>query len=288
VKTWGDVGVETVDKLAAWVAKLPKEAQNVVCFQLANEPALGPSSPDIYAAILRFYDAAIKAARKHIPKVPLVTSFMGPSPAVTSYLKTHSEADVKSGGGGLLGDHHYYLNWQALTVSPGVPAVNAMPWDEIHRRACILEAEGNAHDIDVYATAELQVIVGEWSLATNLDAPMDLADPEAKEQLVQLYREQIETFRKRKEVRGAFFWTLRMGSGWDPRPSAGYPNGRQVDDSTAWKSLAAYPFKVWSLLELSKAGIATQLNLPYEGTCAKNKCQGGLGTCDAPPPSSPM
>ena len=32
-----------------------------------------------------------------------------------------------------------------------------MPWDEIHRRACILEAEGNAHDVDIYATADVQV-----------------------------------------------------------------------------------------------------------------------------------
>ena len=138
-ETWGDVGVNTVGKLAKWAASLPKEAQNIVCFQLANEPALGPSSPDIYKAILGFYDAAIKAARKHMPTTPLVTSFMGPSPAVTEYLKTQGDADKAAGGGGLLGDHHYYLNWQALVVSPGVPAMNGMPWDEIHRRACILE-----------------------------------------------------------------------------------------------------------------------------------------------------
>ena len=84
----------------------------------------------------------------------------------------------------------------------------------------------------------------------------------------------------RVQVRGAFFWTLRMGSGWDPRPAAGYPHGRQLEGTSAWKSLANYPFKVWSLLELTAAGVATPLNLPYEGTCAKNKCQGGLGTCD--------
>jgi len=29
-------------------------------------------------------------------------------------------------------------------------------------------------------------------------------------------------------VVGFFFWSLRMGSGWDPRPSSTHPAGRQV------------------------------------------------------------
>mmetsp|Transcript_22038 Transcript_22038/g.47472 ORF Transcript_22038/g.47472 Transcript_22038/m.47472 type:complete len:566 (-) Transcript_22038:346-2043(-) len=280
-RTWGDVGINTVEALAKWVAAQPEEAQNIVCFQLANEPALGPSSPAVYAAILAFYQRAIAAARKHLPTTPLVLSFMGPSPAVTRFMTSAGEVDEAAGGGGLLGDHHYYLNWQALGVGPGVPAANAMPWDEIHRRACQLEAEGAAHDVDVYARAKLHVIVGEWSLATNLDAPMDLANEETRQQLIQLYREQIETFRGQPEVRGAFFWTLRMGSGWDPRPFSEHPNGQQVSGTSAWKSLAAYPFKVWSLLELKANGIASRLDLPYVGTCAQNKCKGAVGTCDA-------
>ena len=56
-------------------------------------------------------------------------------------------------------------------------------------------------------------------------------------------------------VGGAFYWTLRMGSGWDPRPTKAHPHGRQVDGSSAWRSLAGYPFPVWSLLELAAAGV---------------------------------
>ena len=95
-----------------------------------------------------------------------------------------------------------------------------------------------------------------------------------------MYREQLETFSSRPEIRGAFFWTLRMGSGWDPRPLEGYPRGRQLAGSSAWKSLSGYPFQVWSLLEMATVGIATPLDQSYPGTCAKNRCKGILGTCE--------
>jgi len=282
---WPDVGVNAVAKLAKWVSELPEDASgSVVAFQLANEPALGPSSAEVYAAILSFYDRAKTEARKYLPVTPLIFSFMGPTPATQKYVREADAADKLVGGGGFLGDHHYYLNWQACCgVGPGVPAINQMPWDEIHRRACLLEAEGNAHDIDVYAKAGLQVIVGEWSLATNMDQHVDVSDPTTRAQLTQLYREQLETFGNRPEVRGAFFWTLRMGSGWDPRPTAANPNGVQLKGTSAWKSLPFYPFQVWSLLEMATEGIATSLSASYAGTCAKNRCHGPLGSCELLP-----
>ena len=133
---WPDVGVNAVGGLASWLAALPEEASSVVAFQLANEPALGPSSEAVYAAILGFYRRAMLAARKHLPTIPLVLSFMGPTPQVQEFLREADAADRKAGGGGYVGDHHYYSNWQACCgVGPGVPAINQMPWDEIHRRA---------------------------------------------------------------------------------------------------------------------------------------------------------
>jgi len=281
---WPDVGVNAVAALAKWVSELPQEANSVVAFQLANEPALGPSSTEVYAAILAFYDRAKTEARKYMPTTPLIFSFMGPTPETQEYLRVADATDKLAGGDGFLGDHHYYLNWQACCgVGPGVPAINQMPWDEIHRRACLLEAEGNAHDIDVYGKAGLRVIVGEWSLATNLDQHVDISDPKTHAQLVQLYREQLETFSLRPEIRGTFFWTLRMGSGWDPRPTVDDPDGKQMVGTSAWKSLPFYPFQVWSLLEMAKEGIATPLDKPYTGTCAKNRCHGPLGSCDLLP-----
>ena len=55
-------------------------------------------------------------ARAHLPTTPLVMSFMGPSLAVTNFVKKLVEQDRRKGAGGALPpiivDHHYYLNWQ--------------------------------------------------------------------------------------------------------------------------------------------------------------------------------
>ena len=64
-----------------------------------------------------------------------------------------------------------------------------------------------------------------------------------------------------------FFWTLRMGSGWDPRPTEESPRGRQLPGSSAWHSLADYPYPVWSLLEMARLGVAAPLDVSYAGTC---------------------
>ena len=39
----------------------------------------------------------------------------------------------------------------------------------------------------------------------------------------------IAGFTTSPSVGGAFYWTLRMGSGWDPRPTDAAPDGRQRD-----------------------------------------------------------
>ena len=288
MEEWPDVGINAISQMAKFISELPKEADSVICFQLANEPALGPTSREIYQGIVAFYDRGYKEARKFLPKLPLIFSFMGPTPEARAWLSAANAKDLAAGGSGLTGDHHYYINWQACCgLGYGVPAINAMPWDEIHRRACLLEAEGNAHDINVYANASLQVIVGEWSLATNMDAPMDLKDAEVRKNLIHFYQEQIQSFSGRSEVRGYFFWTLRMGSGWDPRPTDTHPHGHQLAGSSAWKSLDDYPFKVWSLLEMGREGIASSLDAKYD-VCKENRCQGPLGSCpglgDAPAP----
>ena len=85
--------------------------------------------------------------------------------------------------------------------------------------------------------------------------------------LSRLYAEQLSAFERDPKVVGAFFWTLRMGSGWDPRPSSGAPRGRQVEGSSAHASLPDFPFRIWSLLEMAKLGIATPLDRSYGEAC---------------------
>ena len=81
------------------------------------------------------------------------------------------------------------------------------------------------------------------------------------------FREQLEQFAKKPNVVGHYYWTLRMGSGWDPRPTNAHPKGRQLEGTSASRSLPDYPFRVWSLLEMASLGIATRLDASYEGTC---------------------
>ena len=253
--TWAEVGLNSIEKLAAWIAALPAEAQAVSAFQLANEPALGP--PGIYeGAVNEFYARALPRARKVLPTLPLVLSFIPPTADVTAFLQKAQKDEPAPEA--LLADHHFYLNWQQ-------PVGVTMGWDEIHRRACAAAADPQG--LQVYTAAKQRVIIGEWSLALNHDAPLDLTRAETRAHLARFYKEQLEVFAATPDVGGAFFWTLRMGSGWDPRPSDAHPHGQQADGTSAWKSLPGYPFPVWSLLEMADAGVAAPLNASYAGTC---------------------
>ena len=151
---------------------------------------------------------------------------------------------------------HRYLNWASL---PGID----LPWSDLHRRACT-EA---ANSWSSYTRVGVPIMLGEWSLATNHDKPLDLDDPVIVKELRQLYREQLHVYSSSKLVEGAFYWALRMGSGWDPRPTDGYPKGRQLWGTSASKSFADYPYKVWSLLEMARAGIAAPID-EVAGACA--------------------
>ena len=92
-------------------------------------------------------------------------------------------------------------------------------------------------------------------MATNLDAPLDWTHADTRRQLRRLFRAQLSVYSTSPGVIGAFYWTLRMGSGWDPRPTAAAPNGRQREGSSAWRSRAGYPYRVWSLLEMASEGV---------------------------------
>ena len=114
----------------------------------------------------------------------------------------------------------------------------------------------------------VRLVLGEWSLATNHDTPLDLGDAATLRELKQLFREQLEVFTTTDGVVGSFFWTLRMGSGWDPRPSGASPHGAQAAGTTAWRSKEGYPFQVWSLLEMARLGVVTRLDGDVRGACA--------------------
>ena len=102
------------------------------------------------------------------------------------------------------------------------------------------------------------------------------AAPPQQESPQQMYAEQLSLYTYGRAwanesdpapLVGHFFWTLRMGSGWDPRPTAAHPHGRQIGSSSASRSLSGYPFRVWSLLELAANHIATPMSEPDSRAC---------------------
>lgn len=142
---------------------------------------------------------------------------------------------------------------------------SARNWTQVHSRACFTASL----NWNWCAENNISVVLGEWSLATNHDAPLELSDPRTALELRRMFKEQLSVYTDpvSAPLVGHFFWTLRMGSGWDPRPSAAHPHGRQVGGSSSSRSLKGYPFRVWSLLELARYGIATPLDEPDSRAC---------------------
>mmetsp|Transcript_6402 Transcript_6402/g.14787 ORF Transcript_6402/g.14787 Transcript_6402/m.14787 type:complete len:495 (-) Transcript_6402:220-1704(-) len=245
--TWTQVAVRSVASLAEWVATLPTDDQQVVvALQLANEPALNTPGYDV--AVKDYYRAVLPAVRALLPALPLALSFIGPNDRDLVRFIPSLRDDA------LIIDFHWYLNWAAFD--------HLMGWAEIHSRAC-----GAATAWTTYAPVGQKLIIGEWSLAVNQDAPLDLRDALMRRHLQQLYREQLHAFTTSPLLVGAFFWTLRMGSGWDPRPTAASPRGAQVEGSSPSRALPGYPYSVWSLLEMAEIGVAGPLTQSVEDVC---------------------
>lgn len=130
-----------------------------------------------------------------------------------------------------------------------------------------------------YTTAGLPVVIGEWSCSTNLGAKAytDLTDPAVVAHLKVLYANQMSLFAARggsaPGAVGQHHWALRMGSGWDPRPTDANPNGTQVA-GTAWDhSRPGFGPAVWNLGDLIRVGVARPMSaLNITGVCRCNGC----------------
>ena len=144
-----------------------------------------------------------------------------------------------------------------------------------------------------YTTNGLPTVIGEWSCSTNLGAKAytDLSDPAVVARLRTLYANQMSLFSARggsapaPGAVGQHHWALRMGSGWDPRPTESAPNGTQRDGTSWDMSAASFGDAVWNLGELIRVGVATPLaRLNVTGGCECAFCDrtgGGPSTADA-------
>jgi hypothetical protein len=181
----------------------------------------------------------------------------------------------------LLVDFHNYYNWSG-----------DLNWAQLAQMICSQTRASSPWSQYTSATPSLYVLVGEWSDCTNLGAAgyTNLADPTVVAGLRVLYANQMSLYSSRGGTSpgpvGQHHWALRMGSGWDPRPSPGAPNGGQVP-GTAWNSsFTNFSNAVWNLGELIRVGVAQPLAaLNVTGVCRCNGCSpsGAPPVLAAPP-----
>lgn len=133
-----------------------------------------------------------------------------------------------------------------------------------------------------YTAAGLPVVVGEWSDSTNLGARAftDLTNATIVAHLRTLFANQMSSYAARGGTSpgavGQHHWALRMGSGWDPRPTVDAPDGAQVPGSAWNESLPGFGEAVWNLGDLIRVGVARPLaQLAVTGVCECDGCSGG-------------
>jgi hypothetical protein len=258
--SWMQIGEQAVVRLAQWIVGLQADfatADVVIALEMVNEPALGFAGglePAIESFLLN-----------SVPQVRQIFAAAGlPVDVVVNFIGANEQgmgAWTAQNLGTTLVDYHYYLNW-----------AGQMTWDQLNAVVC----QSAGHPWDQYGANGLPVFIGEWSDSVNLGALQftNLSDPTIVSHLATLWANQMSLFMSLPGCVGQFAWTLRMGSGWDPRPTLASPYGHQVPGTSWNQSLPSFAFAVWNYLELLRVGVALPLKtLNIQGVCKCNGCK---------------
>ena len=259
---WMKHGIESLRLLARWVATTAARGETagvIDSLEVANEPGL--NTWGLQAVILAFTREAVLVARDELLRasgVKLVLNFIQPNDEqVASWLVAQAASGRGFGLDNLLIDYHHYYNWDG-PLSHAEYANGACDWSSPWEQ---------------YRRAGFKTVIGEWSLATDLDRRHNLSDPDTASFLRLFGANQLSSYLSDPHVVGFFFWSLRMGSGWDPRPSSTHPAGRQLFGSAADVSLPGYSFGAWSFLELLRHRIlAPPSAMEVRGRCECRGC----------------
>lgn len=279
--TWMDAGLAALDTLAAWIVGLegdPTTAGAVFGLELVNEPGLG--FPNMSGPIRHFFARAVPRAQRALaagaPDVAVVLNFITPNEdGAGAWVAQQIESGAFAG---LLVDYHNYYNWAGNLTWPG-----------LEREICA-PASG-AHGWAQYSAAGLPVLVGEWAAASNLDAPAynNVSDAGIRGHLRTDVANQVSMMASTPGVWGQTYWSARMGSGWDPRPTTSAPSGTQVRGvgtcrlqtniggcaapraaptqvpGTAWDtSLESFGPRDWNLGEMIRLNVAVRARVVYQ------------------------
>ena len=270
-KSWMAVGEDAIAALGRWVVGLQANASladTVVGLEVANEPGLGFNGvqPDIERLLTNVVPPLQAALAAGGVTTNVTLNWIGPNDAGAG---AWTAAQVASGlfdASRLLIDFHQYYNWDG-----------AEDWQQLATKICGTTAA--ASPWAQYTAAGLPTLIGEWSCSTNLGAAAftDLTKPAVVAHLKTLYANQMSLWAARggsaPGAVGQHHWALRMGSGWDPRPTAQNPAGAQKPGSAWNQSLPGFSEAVWSLGDLIRVGVAQPLAaLNVSGVCRCNGC----------------
>jgi hypothetical protein len=269
---WSAVGLQALQALGAWVVDLQANASladAVAGIEVVNEP--GCCVPGWQEDIERFTAAAVpplQAALRAggLGALNVTINFIGPNdkgvgPWVAAQVQSGAFAASQT-----LVDFHNYYNWDG-----------PMSWGQLAARICGTTRSNS--DFSQFTDVGLPVVIGEWSLSTNNGAPefTDLGNASVRAHLRTLYANQMSLFSARggssPGAVGQHHWALRMGSGWDPRPTPAAPRGAQTPGSAWDTSLPGFWPAVWGLGELARLGVAVPLaQLQVTGVCQCAGC----------------
>jgi aryl-phospho-beta-D-glucosidase BglC (GH1 family) len=268
-KTWMQVGEDILLSLATWIKGLendPTTSGTVVGLEVVNEPGLGFNG--VQPQIEKLLTEIVPSLQSSLSdlNVNVTLNFIGGS---DNNAGAWVASQIKSGlfnASRLLIDYHQYFNWDG-----------SLSWEQLAANMCSMS--NSTSTWSQYTDAGLPVVIGEWSCSTNLGAKAftDLTNPDIVSHLRTLYANQMSLFSAHggdsPNSVGQHHWALRMGSGWDPRPSSENPTGGQVSGSAWDTSIQVFGPAVWNLGELIRVGVAQPLKtLNVSGVCVCNSC----------------
>jgi hypothetical protein len=266
------VGQGLLQALGSWTVGLQASdslRDTVVGLEVVNEPAC--CVPGWQADIERFTAAVVPPLQQQLLRgglgsVNVTLNFIGPNSEGAGDWVASQVSSGAFNKSMLLQDFHFYVNWDG-----------PLSWQQLAERICSTTAQSS--EWAQFTAAGLPVVIGEWSLSSNLGAKpfTDLSNASVREHLATFYANQMSLFSARggssPGAVGQHHWALRMGSGWDPRPSPAEPLGHQVQGSAWDTSLPGFWPAVWSLGELRRVGVAVPLaQLNVTGVCECTGC----------------
>lgn len=257
-KSWLDIGQDTMVTIATWINGINRSYGEtfIVAFELLNEPALNFTSVNA-GDVFNYFSRVVPAVQRVLSEdVAVMLNFIADNVGGSGTFVREKINDGSFRKNTMI-DFHQYFNFDEQNDS-------STYWlNKVSSVDCC-----QAY-VTEYLDNNLPMVLGEWSTAASGDNPKltfggTSSDGMPGEQfLTKMYATQISNFyglsRNRSFV-GQTYWTARMGSGWQAKPSDAFPDGHQVAGTAYNASTTGFRFRSWNLTELVRNQLVVPMN----------------------------